>query len=100
MRELTEEGSLVKLVMDVVVYIVVEMMEKMVVKTGFWKGRRKEVVVKVYGVGVGGEGVEKKIWCQVGSGGVLGMPPRRRERLGAGVGWFYEEEEKKEMGEG
>jgi len=53
---------LVKLVVDVMVYTVVEVVENMVVKMGFWRGRRKEVVLKVYGVGVGGERVEEKIW--------------------------------------
>ena len=56
MEEIARGTSLVKVkaVVVVVVFAVVEMVEKGVVYRWFWKGRRKEVVVKVYGVGVGG----------------------------------------------
>jgi len=64
---------------------------------GFQCGRRKEVVVKVYGVGVGGVGVKEKIWCQVGGDGGLGRWPRWRAWLGCcgAVVGVYKEEEKK-----
>jgi len=61
----------------------------------FWWERRKEMMVKVYGVSVGGEGVEEKIWCQVGGVG-LGTLAKEEGTVAivAAVG-VYEEEKKR-----